>query len=150
MSRSEISKRLTLSVDGMVYFSVTISRAPSRFPPCTMKYSGSRSSRAAIFPGSLVSVAENKSFWQEDSFRSARKDGTSGYGSRCRNAGATASWYGISDAFASRTSKIFSRSSESSVLGGGRVAANTCASQSWKDCASKRSASSMTCSKSFH
>lgn len=65
---------LTDKVEGIENLSVTTSNTPSTptfftaLPafvsscPLTMKYLGFRNSNAAIFPGSLVSVAENSNF----------------------------------------------------------------------------------------
>ena len=58
-------KKRTTRVDGIVNLSVTTSTTPPSLSR-TMKYFGFLSSSAAIFPGSCVSVAENKSFWQDD------------------------------------------------------------------------------------
>lgn len=60
--------RRTVSVAGIVNFSITKSSTPSSlvaaadFLPCTTMYFGARSPSAAIFAGSRVSVAEKSSF----------------------------------------------------------------------------------------
>lgn len=68
----------TVNVSGMVNFSITISSksASESFSalPWTMKYLGFRKLRDVILPGSLVSVAENSNFWQDDSFGSKKND----------------------------------------------------------------------------
>ncbi len=130
----------TVSVAGIVNFSITKSKTPSSllapsvvFRLCTTMYLGCRRPRAEIFAGSRVSVAEKRSFWHGDSLCSSMSVWTCGTSrSRWRKAGARASGCGRA------VRRDESDSTEDVVLDssdgrGGRVAASTCASQSWKD-----------------
>lgn len=83
--------KFTFKVAGTENLSITTSSTPSFLLSCTIKYLGSRRSKAAILPGSRVRVAENRSFWHDEAFDSVGKTGISGYGRMCKNAGATAS-----------------------------------------------------------
>ena len=142
-----------MSVAGIVNFSITKSSTPSSllaasvvsvFELCTTMYLGCRSPSAEIFAGSRVSVAEKSSFWQDDSLGSSMSVRTYGTSrNRWRKAGANASGWGRAECVddGATSGCVVDKSSEGR---GGRVAASTWASQSWKDCASRRSASSMT------
>lgn len=98
----------TVNVVGIVNFSMTTPNTPSssassppmlispvRVRPCTTTYFASRSSKALILPGSLINVAEKRSFWQDGSrgVSMSVMTGplTSGARRRCRNAGESAS-----------------------------------------------------------
>ena len=61
-----------------------------------MKYFGFRNSKADIFPGSRVKVAENNNFWQEAALGSKKNDEKCGCGRRWRNDGASPSGSGVS------------------------------------------------------
>ena len=77
----------TFKVVGIENFSITRLRTPDSpgliSLSCMMKYLGSRSSSAAIFPGSRVRVAENNNFWHEIVLSSVRFVGNSGSDERC-------------------------------------------------------------------
>lgn len=137
----ETGKRIwsdpTFNVVGIENFSITRLRTPDSSAPislsCMMKYFGSRSSSAAVFPGSRVRVAENNNFWHEIALFSKRFVGNSGSDKRCWCAGEIPSMNGKCEVV------------PSSVLWDGRIASRMCISQSWNDWAKSLSASSMTC-----
>jgi hypothetical protein len=60
-----------------------------------MKYFGFLRFKAATLPGSRVSVAENNSFWHEDTFVSSTSVRKSDSLWRCKKAGERPSAYGI-------------------------------------------------------
>lgn len=130
----------TFNVVGIENFSITRLRTPdlsaSISLSCIMKYFGSRSSSAAVFPGSRVRVAENNNFWHEMALFSIIFVGNSGSDKRSWRAGEMLSMNGKCEVV------------PSSVLGDGRIASRMCVSQSWNDWAKSLSASSMTCHQS--
>lgn len=93
----------------------------------TTKYLASLRPSAEILEGSLVRVAEKRSFWQDDSRVSSMREREGGKGNQ---AGETASCRG--NALQVRVSAIscLRGAEELDREDGGRVAARTCASQS--------------------
>jgi hypothetical protein len=71
-------REFTVSDDGIVNLSNANSMPSSPCPLVllapTIKYFGSRRSRAAILPGSRVRVAEKSNFWHDDSLFSTYGD----------------------------------------------------------------------------
>ena len=136
----------TFNDEGIENLSFNGTEPPSTLS-CTIKYFGFRNPMAAILLGSRVSVAENSSFWQDTSFGSSKSDWKSGMLCKvCSHEGATASWWKAAE-FETDSDEIDESDSsrdEKIGRGGGRMAERTCASQSWNDCANRRSASSMT------
>src|SRR6266481_6045836 len=135
---------LTLSVAGKTKVSPA-NTCPSTVPlvgmSFTTKYLASLKSSADILAGSRVKVAENRSFWQDGSRFSSMWDREGGGGIQAGDSSSKGPISRMSEVGLSSEEEL---EDSEDMDDGGRVANRTRASQSWKDCVSKRSASSIT------